>query len=1060
MNDKGGSADIYDSPLDLANANDPRTLALRLIAPGKTVLELGPATGRVTRVLSEQGCQVVAVERDGAMAPNLEPYCSRVIVGDVERLSLEEVFGEQRFDVILAGDFLEHLAHPLKLLQDLKRYLSEDGYIVASIPNIAHGSVRLSLLAGKFEYKDIGILDRTHLRFFTLDSILRLFADAGFAIVDVQRVRQDPFREPYIDRLQPDKPELSPELKRLIEDDPDAATVQFVVKAFPVNSSTARLQVLLTLQNKIQEKEKTVFHLEKALEDQRGHLEKTVEDLRGALHQRDHTVSGLKEQIQILQNRIEGSRLQADGARRTVTELQIALTQVQTALRERERAIRELQASNEMLTVWLTKYKNAKEKLLPTGSLRDRVARNLAGSLLTKSVPASEPHSEPEPTVESGDSVPALDLDAVIDPPDEWLGDPKRPPIVIAIPNWNRAELLRPCIESVLSNTGYDRYRICVYEQGSNDGSREYLVSLGTRIDSIFSSKNVGFVAGNNAIIQRYPKWDVVFLNNDTQVTKGWLEALVETACSADNIGLVGCKLVYPSGSLQEAGSQIFQDGSARAYGKYEDQWSSQFNQLREVDYCSAACLYAKRELLDAVGGFDERYSPAYYEDSDLAFAARGEGFKVLYQPRSVVIHHEYGTSGQTAADRMESNRQKFVDKWSAALCRQRRNLWEAVSATSREKVLVIHDLLPGPDRSSGGRRLYEFVRLLARHYHVVLAYLHPYQVREYLKPLERYGITVFYPGYAKAVHNPNLDIKAILENNEFEYVFCELYTVAEQYLDLVRSCSPASKIIIDTFDVHFLREMRKAELLNDPELRERARQTEQRELDIYRRADMILTVTSADKEAVLQKDARIPVRVVPNIHSLPQRVVGRQERKDLLFVGGFSHEPNVDAMLYFCSELFPLVQAQLPDIKLHIVGNAPPVEIIALASDHIVVEGHVMNLGPYLESALVSIAPLRYGSGMKGKVGEAMAYGLPVVTTTIGAEGMNLQHGVHVLIADETKEFADSIRQLHDDPALWESLAKNGRLRVEQEWSPSAVEGSICEALDSLATVASVRSA
>src|SRR5580704_3931158 len=241
MNNNARSADIYDSPLDLNNANDPRALALRLIPSGKAVLELGPATGRVTRVLSERGCQVVTVERDRAMAPNLEPYCSRVIVGDVERLSLQEVFGEQRFDVILAGDFLEHLAHPLELLQELKRFLSEEGYIVASIPNIAHGSVRLSLLQGKFEYKDIGILDQTHLRFFTLESILRLFTDAGFAIVDVQRVRQDPYKEPYIDRPQTDQPEVRPELKRLIEDDPDAATVQFVVKAFPVNLPAAQL---------------------------------------------------------------------------------------------------------------------------------------------------------------------------------------------------------------------------------------------------------------------------------------------------------------------------------------------------------------------------------------------------------------------------------------------------------------------------------------------------------------------------------------------------------------------------------------------------------------------------------------------------------------------------------------------------------------------------------------------------------------------------------------------------------------------------------------------------
>jgi 2-polyprenyl-3-methyl-5-hydroxy-6-metoxy-1,4-benzoquinol methylase len=375
MNDNGGRADIYDSPLDLANANDPRTLALRLIPPGKAILELGPATGRVTSILSERGCQVVAVERDGSMAPNLERYCSRVIVGDVEQLSLKELFGEQRFDVILAGDFLEHLAHPLELLQELRPYLSEDGYVVASIPNIAHGSVRLSLLNGKFEYNDIGILDRTHLRFFTLESILRLFADAGFAIAEVQRVRQDPFKEPYIDRPPTDKPELSPEVRRLIEEDPDAATVQFVVKAFPVSSSAVQVDLLLTLQGKIQEKERTVFQREKTIED----LVDQLENLRSLLQERDSTVSDLKVQIRTLKS-TESSWQHAEGV-----------------LRERESVIRELQASNEELTGWLTKYKTAKEKLLPPGSLRDRVARKLAGSLLSKSAPTPKPYSEPEP---------------------------------------------------------------------------------------------------------------------------------------------------------------------------------------------------------------------------------------------------------------------------------------------------------------------------------------------------------------------------------------------------------------------------------------------------------------------------------------------------------------------------------------------------------------------------------------------------------------------------------------------------------------------------------------
>jgi 2-polyprenyl-3-methyl-5-hydroxy-6-metoxy-1,4-benzoquinol methylase len=377
MNDNSGRADIYDSPLDLANANDPRTLAIRLIPPGKVVLELGPATGRVTRVLSERGCKVVAVERDAAMSPNLERYCSRVIVGDVERLSLEEAFGEQRFDVILAGDFLEHLAHPLELLRGLKEYLSADGYVVASIPNIAHGSVRLSLLEGRFEYKDIGILDRTHLRFFTLDSILSLFSDAGFAVVDVQRVCQNAFKEPYIDRPQPEQPELPPDLKRLIEDDPDAATVQFVVKAFPVNSSAAQMNALKTLQGQIQEKERTVLN-----------LEKTLESLRRTLQERDRAVSDLNDQVQTLGSRIESSRQQAEAAHR----------QREGVIQELQASNEELQAGNEELTNWLTKYKNAKEKLLPPGSFRDRIARKFAGGLLTKSTSAPKPHSDSKPT--------------------------------------------------------------------------------------------------------------------------------------------------------------------------------------------------------------------------------------------------------------------------------------------------------------------------------------------------------------------------------------------------------------------------------------------------------------------------------------------------------------------------------------------------------------------------------------------------------------------------------------------------------------------------------------
>jgi GT2 family glycosyltransferase/glycosyltransferase involved in cell wall biosynthesis len=735
-----------------------------------------------------------------------------------------------------------------------------------------------------------------------------------------------------------------------------------------------------------------------------------------------------------------------------VAGLEIQLQQRENQVQSLQQRLRDLEVSatqariaNETLTFYLERYKRVKDKFLPRGSFRERVCRQIAHRILARPSSGAQPQPKPSPapvTITPQSMVGSrTTAEIVIDPPPEWCEGLHQPPVVIAIPNWNRVDLLRRCIESILTKTGYARSRICVYEQGSTDGSREYLQSLAPHVDAILGDENIGFIDANNAIIRRYAKWDVVFLNNDTEVTDGWLERLVETAYRADNIGLVGPKLIYKDGRLQEAGSQVFQDGSARAYGKYADQADPMFNQLREVDYCSAACLYAKRKVLDSIGGFDTRYSPAYYEDTDLGFAVREAGFKVLYEPRSTVIHHEYSTSGGTAFERMEANRTKFLEKWAEPLKRQQKNFWEAVSVSPREKILVIDNIVPAQDRSSGGNRLFEFLLLLARHYHVVFAYMGAYALQEYVKPLERYGITVFYPGYAKAVNNYDLDLGAVLQHNDFKFIFFELFGMAEQYLGVVRQYSPGTPVIIDTFDVHFLRETREAITANDAGLLRKAQETKRRELVIYKQADLVLTVTADDKQALLKEDPRLNVSVVPNIHTFPPNIVPRDARRDLLFVGGFSHTPNVDAILYFCREISPLVLQQSPQTRLWVVGNAPPPEIVALASENIIVTGYALYLAPYLESALVSVAPLRFGSGMKGKIGEAMAWGIPVVTTTIGAEGMELQDGVDALIADTPEDFALRIIQLHQNPELWNSVAQNARKRVQREWSPDAVD-------------------
>jgi glycosyltransferase involved in cell wall biosynthesis len=260
----------------------------------------------------------------------------------------------------------------------------------------------------------------------------------------------------------------------------------------------------------------------------------------------------------------------------------------------------------------------------------------------------------------------------------------------------------------------------------------------------------------------------------------------------------------------------------------------------------------------------------------------------------------------------------------------------------------------------------------------------------------------------------------------------------------LVREYLPHATVLVDTYDVHFVRQLREAKLKNDAELMAQAQQTMRRELAVYRQADFVITVTEADAAALRERVPALQTFVVPTIHALPEQVAGRDGRRDLLFVGGFSHVPNVDAVLYFCREVLPLILAEDPELCLHVVGNAPPAEIISLGSRNIRIWGYVPYLNPFLQQALVSVAPLRFGSGMKGKIAEAMSYGLPVVTTTIGAEGMNLQDGEDTMIADTPEDFATKILRLSRDQELWNRIAAAGRIRVRNEWSPEVVESQL----------------
>jgi 2-polyprenyl-3-methyl-5-hydroxy-6-metoxy-1,4-benzoquinol methylase len=222
-------ANRYDTSVDLSERNNSHTLIVELVGHSRCVLDVGASTGFLARVLTERGCTVTGIEIDPESARLAEESCERVIVGNVEELDLDAEIGEETFDVLVFGDVLEHLKDPLLSLERFKPFLNPGGHVVASIPNIAHGSVRLALLQGNFRYRPLGLFDNTHLRFFTRESVEEMFERAGFLVTDLRRTTQGLFTT----EIEVDGGRVPDDVVGLLQDDPEATTYQFVLAAKP-----------------------------------------------------------------------------------------------------------------------------------------------------------------------------------------------------------------------------------------------------------------------------------------------------------------------------------------------------------------------------------------------------------------------------------------------------------------------------------------------------------------------------------------------------------------------------------------------------------------------------------------------------------------------------------------------------------------------------------------------------------------------------------------------------------------------------------------------------------
>ena len=614
----------------------------------------------------------------------------------------------------------------------------------------------------------------------------------------------------------------------------------------------------------------------------------------------------------------------------------------------------------------------------------------------------------------------------------EW----SNPDVTIVIPVYNQFAYTYACLESILKNSGEEiRYEVIIADDCSTD--------LTTSIQEIVSNITVAKTGGNcrfllncnNAAKQARGKY-ILFLNNDTQVQENWLEPLVSLMEKDESIGMTGSKLVYPDGKLQEAGGILWKDGSAWNYGRGKDASDPEYNYVKEVDYISGAAIMIRKALWEEIGGFDERYVPAYYEDTDFAFEVRKHGYRVVYQPLSVVVHFEGASNGTDVSEGLKhyqvENGKKFFEKWKDVLQSEHFANGENVFLAKdrgqfRKQMLVVDHYVPHFDKDAGGKCTYMYLMMFVKMgYKVTFIGDNFFKHEPYTTILNQAGIEVLYGNYYCTNWQEWLKINL----KYFDYVYLQRPHISVKYIDLVKQYSNA-KVLYFAHDLHHVREHREYELTGDKEKLKSSQNWKKIEYELFDKADVGHVVGNYEQGVMQKVYPDKPIRNIPlYIYDKEVIEVDRdfRKRKDLIYVGGFGHPPNIDAVLWFGKEVFPLVLEKYPDIKWHVVGSRATEELYALASKNIIIEGFVSDddLHRMYQECRLDIVPLRVGAGVKGKVVEAAYFQIPLVTTTIGAEGLDTSIG-NMVIYDDAREMADAIIRLYEDYDSLEKMSKSG---------------------------------
>ncbi|MBC7556885.1 MAG: glycosyltransferase [Chryseobacterium sp.] len=612
------------------------------------------------------------------------------------------------------------------------------------------------------------------------------------------------------------------------------------------------------------------------------------------------------------------------------------------------------------------------------------------------------------------------------------------PLVSIIIPFYNLENYTKLCLQSIADNLPNISFEIVLV----NDNSTEKVNFDDIKnIKIINNEQNIGFLRSINKTIKQVKTPFIYLLNNDTLVKKGFLDELMYVFDNFEDVGAVGSMVLNEDGSLQEAGSFFLQNAKIMQTVDRKKAFYPEHNYIYEIDYCSGCSILFERQKKNGdLVLFDEKFVPAYFEETDLCFQLRYlDKKKIFYTPFSKIIHFN-GVSyeqNEKLSERkqalFEKNFNLFKNKWDKELSNiKSQKLQERKNELNGTKEIVFYNgVVPEADKNSGELRLTEIIKAYNKNHYTATIIADRNKIdNPYNISFQKLGICVYYE------HGIFFDKFLFLKRLKLKKPVSWFYSV-KIFLKEYKPALLANKntfLIFDMVDIHHLR-LKGALQLNPKRfsLKRDYYKFLHQEKKASKRSHITIAVSEFEKRYMLKFVAENKLICISNVHFVKKHadeIPKFSNRTDLLFVGSV-HPPNIDAIGFLISEIMPKIWEVDKSIKLHIVGNVA--EKLSLQShENIIVHGFVSDMDDYLLEAKIMLVPLRYGAGVKGKIGQAFEYSLPVITTSIGAEGMSLENMHNAIIADTASEFANAVLNLYNNENLWLKLQRNSEASLK----------------------------